>query len=197
MKIYLKSCSLYEVKKAVDYGLIDGVNLISEDTLEPCIATDNDKASIAGCIPGPIFVNICGETADEILDNARRSLGFAPNAVVKFKASLEGLKACRILSDNNISVSMDNIRNTVEAVLCARSGADYISLNTSDFLTKASIKSEPLTQCCMAIKNYGYDSVVIADKVSMSDELQDVFKSGVDAISVTYENLMGLMKKEI
>ncbi len=197
MEFFLKSCSLYEVKKAVEYDLIDGVSLISENEHEPCIATDNDKTAIATCVKGPLFLSVSGDNSDEILENTRKRLGFAPNVVIKIKVSLEGLKACKTLNQNDISVCIDEVKSFAQAVLCAKNGADYICLNSKK-LSENSPSNEreyqPISECSTLLKHYKFQTTVIVDRLINNVAVDEAVKTGADAIFITYEELINLMK---
>ena len=186
MKIYLKSCSLFEVKNTVEYNLIDGVNLISETEDEPCIATDNDKNLIAKTVRGPVFISVCGCSCEQILNNSRRIIEIAPNIVLKLKVSLESIKACSILSSNDVSICMCGVENLTQAIISARAGADFISLTSNKSSEK---KTETMAETISLINKCEFQTEIIAD---YSDQL---IKYGPDAIFISHQDLIGQLDK--
>ncbi|WP_027722703.1 transaldolase family protein [Maridesulfovibrio zosterae] len=186
MKIYLKSCSLFEVKNTVEYNLINGVNLISETEDEPCIATDNDKTLISQTVRGPVFISVCGRSCEQILSNSRRIIEIAPNVVLKLKVGLESIKACSILSSNDVSICMCGIESLTQALISARAGADFIGITGNNFSEN---KTENIAETISLINKYEFQTEIIID---YSDQL---IESGPDAIFISHQDLIGQLDK--
>ncbi len=192
MKIYLKSCSLYEVKNAYGYGIIDGVYLVSGQDDEPCVAPDSDMNSIVRSINGPVFVRATGCTAEEILENSRELLQLGPNIVIKFKLSLEGLKACRALSSRDVSVALDGISSTAQAILGAKAGADFCIFDTKKIKPNARNESNEISICTSVIKLHDLKSEISTNNITDLESLNGTIQAGAQAVEVSYELLMKL-----
>ncbi|WP_320169786.1 transaldolase family protein [Maridesulfovibrio sp.] len=191
MKIYLKSCSLFEVKTAVEYGLIDGISFMSEDRDDPCVATDNDFAAIARSNCGPTFILSGEKTAEKILEESRELIRLGPNTIIKVKLSLEALKACKILSSQQIPVAVYGISNTAQALIAARSGAEFLFLAPNQHTNQEqNLGKKPNDEL---LKQHGYNAQLIASRTNDMQSLHAQIQSGIQAIEVDYSQLLKLV----
>jgi transaldolase len=74
-----------------------------------------------------ISAEVVGNTSEEMLDMAQQYIDIGPNITIKVPCTLEGLKACKVLSDNEIDVNVTLIFSTAQAILAAKAGARYVS----------------------------------------------------------------------
>ena len=62
-----------------------------------------------------------------MIEEGREIAKIHPNMVVKLPTTVEGLKACKTLSDEGIRTNMTLIFSANQALLAARAGASYVS----------------------------------------------------------------------
>ena len=74
-----------------------------------------------------ISAEVVGDTAEEMLDMAQDYLDIGPNITIKVPCTIEGLKACRELTDDDVHVNVTLIFSTAQAILAAKAGATYVS----------------------------------------------------------------------
>ncbi|WP_415712968.1 transaldolase family protein [Maridesulfovibrio sp.] len=193
MKIYLKTCSLYEVKTSVDYSLIDGISLLSERSDEKCVAADNDIKSIVSSIKGPVFISAMGSDVEELLADALRLVHLSPNVVVKVKATLEGFKVCKLLSGKNIPVSMSGLKSITKAIMAAKSGADFISFDMNMVQQKHNDDFGFLTDTIRIFHKHNLCADVLADISCNSTNLDIISRTGIHGLEISFTNLMSFM----
>lgn len=131
MKIFLDTSDVEEIKKRYYTGLIDGITtnptLMLKEGRDPVeviteinhIFRDDDCASISA--------EVSGDTADELLAMAEKYLQIGPAITIKVPCTVDGLLACKILSEQDIKVNVTLIFNAAQAVLAAKAGASYVS----------------------------------------------------------------------
>ena len=129
MQIFLDSSDVAEISKAVDTGLIDGV------TTNPSLMLK------AGEDPREVLMQICemfswdssvsaevsGETCEDMLEMADDYIQINPNITIKVPCTVEGLKACKALAEDEIPVNVTLIFSVAQAILAAKAGASYVS----------------------------------------------------------------------
>ncbi|WP_031484193.1 transaldolase family protein [Maridesulfovibrio frigidus] len=200
MQIFLEPMTTDEVTKALDYRLIDGVNLRSDLEIQDPHSFDTAVRDIAKIMNGPVFVSITGSTADEMLESARITLKLGPNVVLKVKANLEGLKTLKTLSEQDISVNMTSIENPVQAAMALRAGAKFVTIcnkktDTDKCDTFALINNTAqifnTEQNKVPIIVSGFESVL-----TDSNKVTEAIKAGANSISVSYELLIGLAQNQ-
>ena len=74
-----------------------------------------------------ISAEVVGETAEEMLDMAEDFIEIGPNITIKVPCTVEGLKACRDLTQDDVTVNVTLVFSTAQAILASKAGATYVS----------------------------------------------------------------------
>ncbi|RJQ37839.1 MAG: fructose-6-phosphate aldolase [Dehalococcoidia bacterium] len=127
MRIFLDTANIQQIKDAVKLGVISGV------TTNPSLVSKEDGAyrdlivKICGLVPGPVSAEVLGETAADMVKEARDIITWAPNIAVKIPATAAGLEATSILSKDGVKVNFTLCFSLNQALLAALAGAAYVS----------------------------------------------------------------------
>ncbi len=130
MKIFLDTSNVEEIREGVALGLVDGV------TTNPTLAAKEASKGktfveivkeIISITPGPVSVEVVATDYDNMMKQAMKVSQLGANAVVKIPMTLDGLKAIKSLKEKRIPVNCTLIFNPVQALLAAKSGAEYVS----------------------------------------------------------------------
>ena len=129
MKIFLDCSDPDLIASAFETGLIDGV------TTNPTLmlkAGDDPKQvikKISEIFPfhASVSAEVVGDTAEEMLEMAEEYLEIGPNITIKVPCTVEGLKACKELTDDDVHVNVTLIFSAAQAILAAKAGATYVS----------------------------------------------------------------------
>ncbi len=124
MKIFLDTADVPTILKHWETGLIDGVttnpSLIRKSGRDP--EDVYRELSLAG-IP-----DISMEVVEDMIGEGRRlSKEFPYVSTIKVPCTPEGLKACKVLSDDGVRVNVTLIFNAAQAILASKAGAAYVS----------------------------------------------------------------------
>ncbi|MFV0394081.1 MAG: fructose-6-phosphate aldolase [Coprobacillaceae bacterium] len=129
MKLFLDTANIEDIKTANDLGVIVGV------TTNPSIIAKEGRdfktviEEITSIVDGPISGEVKATTliANKMIEEGRDISKIHKNMVVKLPTTMEGLKACKVLSNEGIKVNMTLIFNASQAMLAAHAGAAYVS----------------------------------------------------------------------
>ena len=128
MKIFLDTADCHEIQKHYGTGLIDGV------TTNPSLIMKSHRKpdDVYGELKGMGLVDISMEVVDDtvigMLNEAHRLVElFGDVTTIKVPCTVDGLFACKELSENGIRVNVTLIFSASQAVLAAKAGASYIS----------------------------------------------------------------------
>lgn len=127
MKIFIDSANLDEIKKANEWGVIDGV------TTNPSLVAKENKdfkeivQEIIRIVNGPISVEVISTDAEGMVKEAVELSKWSQNIVVKIPMIPEGLKAVKILNTRNIKTNVTLVFSVNQAILVAKAGATYVS----------------------------------------------------------------------
>ena len=129
MKIFLDTSDVGIIRQHCETGLIDGV------TTNPTLMMKAGRnpveviKEISSLFPGDasISAEVVGDTAEEMVSQAKDYYSISKNITIKVPCSVEGLKACKTLSDKGIPVNVTLIFSPEQAILAAKAGATYVS----------------------------------------------------------------------
>lgn len=129
MRFFIDTANVEDIKKANDMGVICGV------TTNPSLIAKEGRvfeeviAQIASIVDGPISGEVKATTVDAegMIQEGRAIAAIHSNMVVKIPMTVEGLKACKVLSSEGIKTNVTLIFSANQALLAARAGATYVS----------------------------------------------------------------------
>lgn len=196
MKFFLDTANVEDIKKANDMGVICGVT-----TNPSLIAKEGRKfeeviAEIASIVDGPISGEVKATTVDAagMIEEGRAIAAIHPNMVVKIPMTVEGLKACKVLSGEGIKTNVTLIFSANQALLAARAGATYVSpfLGRLDDINVRG--TDLITEIAEIFQVAGIDAQIIAASVRNPIHVTDCALAGADIATVPYKVIEQMTK---
>jgi transaldolase len=127
MKFFVDTADVNDIRELAATGLLDGV------TTNPSLIAKSGRdfieviSEICEIVPGPVSAEVAATEADAMITEGRKLAAIAENVAVKLPLTMDGLKACRAISDDGTSVNVTLCFSPAQALLAAKAGADYIS----------------------------------------------------------------------
>ena len=127
MQLFLDGSDIDKIRKYCGIGLIDGV------TTNPSIILKSGKnmieviSELAGIVSGSVSAEVSALDSDTMVQEGIKLAEIAENVTVKLPITWDGLKACKTLSQKDISVNMTLCFSSSQALLAAKAGAEYVS----------------------------------------------------------------------
>ncbi len=127
MRFFIDTAEVDEIRDLAATGLVDGV------TTNPSLVAKSGRdffevlGEICALVPGPVSAEVAAVDRDTMLAEARKLAEIAENVVVKVPLTPDGLKACRVLTDDGIQVNVTLCFSAAQAILAAKAGARYVS----------------------------------------------------------------------
>jgi transaldolase len=78
-------------------------------------------------VDGPISAEVISTNHEGMVQEARPLAKIHPNIIIKIPMTLEGLKAVKILTAEEIKTNVTLVFSAAQALLAARAGATYVS----------------------------------------------------------------------
>ena len=129
MKIFLDTSDVDVIRQHCETGLIDGVT--TNPTLMMQAGRDSveviKEISSLFTEHASISAEVVGDTAEEMISQAEDYYSISKNITIKVPCTVEGLRACKMLSDKDIPVNVTLIFSLEQAILSAKAGATYVS----------------------------------------------------------------------
>lgn len=165
MKIFIDTADVEKIRKAAETGLVDGVTTNPSLIMKAGKDHKETVQEIAKIVKGPISVEGNGETAEEMVKDARTFSKWAPNVVAKIPMTAEGLKAVRILSKEGVPTNVTLIFSATQAMLAAKAGATYVSPFVGRLDDNSENGMELISQIVEIFSNYGFKTQMIVASV--------------------------------
>lgn len=127
MRFFIDTANLEEIRAAVELGVVDGV------TTNPSLIAKEKRnihsviREICGMVEGPVSAEVIATTAPEMIKEGRELAALAENVVVKVPMTLEGLKAVKVLAQEDIPTNVTLVFSANQALMAARAGAVFVS----------------------------------------------------------------------
>jgi transaldolase len=127
MKFFVDTADINDIRELADAGLVDGV------TTNPSLVAKTGRdfmdilADICATTDGPVSAEVTALDADGMIAQGEKLAKIADNIAVKVPLTIDGLKACRYLTDNGTMVNVTLCFSAVQALLAGKAGATYIS----------------------------------------------------------------------
>ena len=189
MRFFLDTANVEDIKKANDMGVICGV------TTNPSLIAKEGRdfneviAEIASIVDGPISGEVKATTTDAegMIREGREIAKIHPNMVVKIPMTVEGLKACKVLSSEGVKTNLTLIFNANQALLAARAGATYVSpfLGRLDDINVRGV--DLIREIAEIFDIAGIDTQIIAASVRNPIHVTDCALAGADIATVPYK----------
>lgn len=127
MKFFIDTADTDAIRELNDTGLVDGV------TTNPSLIAKSGRdfkevvAEICEIVSGPVSAEVTALDAEGMITEGKELRKIAKNVCIKVPLTLEGLKACKSLSDEGTQVNVTLCFNANQALLAAKAGATFIS----------------------------------------------------------------------
>jgi len=192
MELYLDSADFNEIEKAFKLGFLDGLTT-TPTFMHRHGVTDVDALilKLADIVP-VLQVEALGKTAEEIYTEAHRLLKMGlkkETSVFKIPISLEGVKACRMLTKEGIMVNIHLVYTLQQAYMAMHAGATYVCPLVGRLQDQGHDALGLVEQCVEAVNYYGYDTKVMFSSVRNVEHVRNAINLGVHTITVPYKIL--------
>ena len=191
MDFYLDSADYGKIMEYVEAYNIKGV------TSNPTIIV-KDKADIMKLIEvvpkdKELFVQVISDELVGIIEETKKLMSLSENIIVKIPATPNGLKAIKILKEQNIKTLATGIYSVEQALMAANCGAAYVApyVNRICDLEIDFVKSALEIQ--KTFKQQNIDCKVLAASFKNMMQVKELMINGIDAVTISAD----LMEKLI
>lgn len=185
MKFFVDTADVTEIRDLAETGLIDGV------TTNPSLVARTGRdfrtvlTEICSLVEGPVSAEVAATDHDGMVAEGRVLAGIADNIAVKVPLTMDGLKACRTLSQSGIMVNVTLCFTANQALLAAKAGATFVSPFIGR-LDDIGIDGMQLIRDIRAIYD-NYESLsteILAASIRTSNHVKEAALAGADVATV-------------
>ena len=129
MKIFLDTADVSLIKSGYETGILNGVTTNPSLILKSGRQLREVIQEIATEFPNleSISAEVVADTSEEMLTQAKKYYTISPIVTIKVPCTVEGLKACKFLSNLGIKTNVTLVFSVAQAILVSNAGATFIS----------------------------------------------------------------------
>ena len=184
MQFFADTAEIEDIKKLHTMGLLDGI------TTNPSLIAKSGRQfkevikEICGIVPGPVSAEVASTDFDTIMKEAHVLRKLADNVVVKLPLTVDGLKACKILTGEGTKTNVTLCFSPNQALLAAKCGATYISpfLGRLDDINLDGV--ELIEQIRQIYDNYNFTTQILAASIRTPNHVTQVALAGADVATI-------------
>ncbi|HRJ49597.1 MAG: fructose-6-phosphate aldolase [Phycisphaeraceae bacterium] len=194
MELYIDTANIDEIKQAADLGVLDGVTTNPSLIAKEKVDYGQRLAEICRVVPGPVSAEVIALDYDGMVKEGTERSKIAPNIIVKLPCTMDGLKACKALSDAGIRTNMTLCFQPMQAMMVAKAGAFLVSpfIGRLDDIGQEGM--DLIHQIRAVYDNYGFKTKVLAASIRHTEHMLRCALAGADVATVPFKVIMDCMK---
>ncbi|MEQ8316997.1 MAG: fructose-6-phosphate aldolase [Phycisphaerales bacterium] len=187
MELYIDTANLDQIRQAHEMGVLDGVTTNPTLIAKEGVDYGQRLKEICEVVSGPVSAEVIATKFDEMLAEGKDRAGIAENIVVKLPSTVDGLRACKALSDEGIRTNMTLCFQSLQALMVAKAGAYLVS----PFIGRIDDIGEDGMELIVKIRqiydNYGLATKILAASIRHPNHLLQCAMVGADVATVPFD----------
>lgn len=184
MKFFVDTADIAEIRELAATGMVDGV------TTNPSLVAKSGRdfidtiREIAEVVPGPISAEVTALDHEAMIAEGRHLAAIAGNVAVKVPLTWDGLRACKVLSDEGRKVNVTLCFTANQALLAAKAGAAYISPFIGRLDDIALDGMALIAEIRQIYDNYHFRTEILAASIRTVAHVTEAAKIGADVATL-------------
>ena len=195
MKFFVDTADLDEIREASEMGVLDGVTT-NPSLMKKAGNVDFHEHIFKICelVDGDVSPEVTATDYDGIMEEAHTLAAIHENVVVKVPLILDGIKATRSLSDENIRTNCTLCFSPTQALIAAKAGATYISpfIGRVDDISTEGLRL--IEQIVTIYANYGFETEILAASIRHPMHVVEAAMLGADVATMPLSVIKQLIK---
>lgn len=195
MKFFIDTADLNEIQEAHDMGILDGV------TTNPSLCAkigvrdfEGHIAKICEIVEGDVSAEVVSTDYQGMLDEGRKLAKIADNVVVKVPLTLDGIKAIKTFTDEEIKTNCTLCFSATQALVAAKAGATYISPFIGRLDDISADGMSLISDIVEIYENYGFFTEVLAASIRHPMHVLEAARMGADVSTMPLGVIKQLLK---
>ena len=173
MKFFVDTADIKQIEELIPTGFVDGI------TTNPSLIAKqgNDLSetikSICSIVNGPVSAEVTATDHKTMLEEGKYLSSLAKNVAVKVPLTVDGLKTCKKLREEQIMVNVTLCFSATQALLAAKAGASFISPFVGRLDDIGERGMSLIADIVMMYKNYNFKTEVLVASVRTKQHVVD------------------------
>src|SRR6188768_1130731 len=183
MKFFADTADTADIRDLAEAGLLDGV------TTNPSLIHKAGRdfpevvAEICGIVDGPVSAEVVALDFEGMMREAEIVRKIADNVAVKVPLTIDGLKACKTLTEDGAMVNVTLCFSANQALLAAKAGATFISPFVGRLDDNGLDGLSLISDIRQIYDNYGFETEILAASLRPPIHVLECAKIGADVIT--------------
>ena len=184
MELFIDTAEIDEIKSLNITGLIDGV------TTNPSLIAKSGRniietiEEICNEVSGPVSAEVTATDFETMIKEGRKLSAIAQNVAIKVPLTFDGLRACKVFSEDGIMVNVTLCFNSAQAILAAKAGASFISPFIGRLDDIGSDGINLISEITEIYDIHGFETKVLAASIRSVQGIIDSAKFGADVATI-------------
>ncbi len=180
MKFFVDTAEIDQIRELNDLGMVDGVTTNPSLIMKSGRDIKEVTKEICSIVPGPVSAETVALDAEGMIAEGRELAKIADNIAIKVPLTWDGLKACKVLTDEGRMVNVTLCFSANQALLAAKAGATFISpfIGRLDDLNLDGM--ELIADIRQIYDNYGFETQILAASIRNANHMSEAAKIGAD-----------------
>ena len=184
MKFFVDTADIKQIKELIPTGFVDGI------TTNPSLIAKQGKdlsetiKSICSIVNGPVSAEVTATDHPTMLEEGKYLASLAKNVAVKVPLTIDGLKTCKKLREQQIMVNVTLCFSATQALLAAKAGASFISPFVGRLDDIGEKGMNLIEDIVIIYENYGFETEVLVASVRTTQHVIDAALIGAHVATV-------------
>ena len=195
MKFFADTADTADIRDLADAGLLDGV------TTNPSLIHKAGRnflevvKEICGIVPGkPVSAEVVALDYETMMKEAEVVRKVADNVAVKVPLTIDGLKACKALTDDGTMVNVTLCFSANQALLAAKAGATFVSPFVGRHDDVGFDGMQLIADIRLIYDNYAYGTEILVASVRHPIHVLEAARIGADVMTAPPAVIRQLVK---
>jgi len=183
MKFFVDTADIDAIRELHALGMVDGV------TTNPSLIMKSGRdirevtKEICDLVEGPVSAETVAPDAEGMIAEGRELAKIADNITIKVPLTWDGLRACKVLSDEGRMVNVTLCFSANQALLAAKAGASFISpfIGRLDDINLDGM--ELIADIRQIYDNYDFRTEILAASIRTVNHVTESARIGADVIT--------------
>lgn len=193
MKFFIDTANIAQIRDAADLGVLDGVTTNPSLMAKEKQPYEEILKEICSIVNGPVSAEVTATEFTKMVSEGEKLAAIHPNIVVKLPIIRDGLKACVALAKQDIPVNMTLCFSPLQALLCAKAGATFISPFVGRLDDVSHVGMDLIRQIVQIYDNYDFHTEVLVASIRNPIHLLEAALAGADVATIPYDVIIKLL----
>ena len=197
MKFFVDTADIKQIEELIPTGFVDGVTTNPSLIAKQGSDLSETIKSICSIVNGPVSAEVTATDYSSMLEEGQYLASLAKNVAVKVPLTVDGLKTCKKLREQQIMVNVTLCFSATQALLAAKAGASFISPFVGRLDDIGEKGMNLIEDIVIIYENYGFETEVLVASIRTTQHVIDAALIGAHVATLPPKVIHELYSHEL